>query len=151
MARSEPDQLWSALVDVYQPVLREVVDALESGAGIDSGTYSALAYLVQADPSGRLALGELGSLMRARYSQPGMSRLVQRMEADGLVGRRTDRADGRVTVVVLTRRGRSRWERAHVVYREALEAQLGLYARGSNGAALTAALEALATELDPSG
>ena len=37
---------------------------------------------------GRLRLSELHELMHPRYSQPGLSRLVQRMEADGLVERR---------------------------------------------------------------
>ena len=85
-ADDDDQQLWSALVDVYQPVLRDVVDVLERDAGIDSGTYSALAYLDRAGR--RMRLRELHDLMRVRYSQPGLSRLVQRMEADGIVERR---------------------------------------------------------------
>ena len=34
-----------------------------------------------------MRLSELQALMRVRYSQPGLSRLVQRMEGDGLVER----------------------------------------------------------------
>ena len=55
MAHDETQRLWSALVDVYQPVLRDVVAALERDAGIDSGTYSALAYLDRA--GGRMRSG----------------------------------------------------------------------------------------------
>ena len=44
--------------------------------------------------------------MHPRYSQPGLSRLVQRMEADGLVERRADPGDGRATTLVMTRAGR---------------------------------------------
>jgi DNA-binding MarR family transcriptional regulator len=65
---------------VYQPVLRDVVATLEQDAGIDSGTYSVLAYLDRAESPMRLR--ELQELMRVRYSQPGLSRLVQRMERD---------------------------------------------------------------------
>ena len=43
-----------------------------------------------AEPSGRMRLSELQELMHPRYSQPGLSRLVQRMEADGLLERRAD-------------------------------------------------------------
>ena len=81
---------WSSVVAVYQSVLHDVVRSLETDAGLDSGVFSALAYLARADPPGRLRLGDLHDLMHPRYSQPGLSRLVQRMEADGLVERRTD-------------------------------------------------------------
>ncbi len=124
MAGPEQTQrLWSALVAVYQPVLREVVDALERDAGIDSGTYSALAYLDQA--GGRMRIGDLHALLRVRYSQPGLSRLVQRMERDGIVERHIDPDDRRGTVVSLTRRGRTRFRRAHEVYTAALGEHLG--------------------------
>ena len=107
---------WSARVAVYPSVLHDVVQALEGEAGLDSGVFSALAYLARAEPSGRLSLSALHDLMHPRYSQPGLSRLVQRMEADGLVERRTDPRDGRATVLVLTRAGRARFNRADGVY-----------------------------------
>src|SRR5690349_9259619 len=112
------DQLraWSALVSVYQSVLHDVVRALEGDAGLDSGVFSALAYLARAEPNGRLRLSELHELMHPRYSQPGLSRLVQRMEAEGLVERRVDPDDGRAAVVVLTRSGRARFAKADAVY-----------------------------------
>ena len=59
--------------------------------------------------AGRMRLSELHELMHPRYSQPGLSRLVQRMEADGLVERRADPDDGRATVLVMTRAGRARF------------------------------------------
>ena len=93
---------WSSLVAVYQSVLHDVVRALENDAGLDSGVFSALAYLARAEPRGRLRLSELQELMHPRYSQPGLSRLVQRMEADGLVERRADPGDGRATILATT-------------------------------------------------
>ena len=142
---SSPDavqRLWSALVDVYQPVLRDVVTVLERDAGIDSGTYSALAYLDRA--GGRMQLRDLHALMRVRYSQPGLSRLVQRMEADGLVDRRVHAEDRRGTVVALRRAGRDRFRRAHEVYVAALEEHLGRNLSAAAAAELTDALESLA-------
>lgn len=123
MADPTAPELWRALVDVYQPVLREVVTELERDAGIDSGTYSVLAYLDRA--GGALRLSELQALMRVRYSQPGLSRLVQRMEADGLVDRAHVPDDGRATTVRLTRAGRARTRTARAVYDRALEHHLG--------------------------
>ena len=64
---------------VYQSVLHDVVRALETDAGMDSGVFSALAYLARAEPRGRMLLTELVELMHPRYSQHGLSRLVQRM------------------------------------------------------------------------
>jgi len=129
-------------VAVYQSVLHDVVRALENDAGLDSGVFSALAHLVRAEPAGRLPLAELQELMHPRYSQPGLSRLVQRMEADGLVTRRRDPADGRATVLVLTRAGSARFERADAVYREALREHFGRHLT-------TAQARALETALDP--
>ncbi len=134
--------LWSAIVDVYQPVLREVVDVLERDAGLDSGVYSALAYLDR-EPDG-LRIGELHDRMRVRYSQPGLSRLVQRMEADGLVRRLTDPADRRRTSLALTRAGRAQFRRAQRVYRDALDEHLGRFVDARDARALSTALEQVA-------
>jgi DNA-binding MarR family transcriptional regulator len=142
VAAPPTQRLWTAIVAVYQPVLREVVAALERDAGIDSGAYSVLAYLDQA--GGRLPLRELHELMRVRYSQPGLSRLVQRLEADGTVERRVDPDDRRATTVALTRAGRLRFRRAHDVYVAALDDHLGQSVAGSAATTLATALEDLA-------
>jgi DNA-binding MarR family transcriptional regulator len=134
-------RVWSALVAVYQPVLRDVVAALERDAGIDSGSYSVLAYLDRA--GGRMPLRELQELMRVRYSQPGLSRLVQRLERERLVARVTDADDRRATIVRLTPTGRVRFRRAHDVYTAALEEHLGRHLVSGPVAALTEQLEGL--------
>jgi len=141
-----PDGLeaWSALVAVYQSVLHDVVRALEDEAGLDSGVFSALAYLARAEPSGRLRMSALHELMHPRYSQPGMSRLVQRMEADGLVERRPDPDDGRASVLVLTRAGRTRFGRADAVYAAAVGEHFGRHLSAAQARALSAALAPVA-------
>ena len=135
---------WSALVAVYQSVLHDVVRALENDAGIDSGVFSALAYFARAEPAGRMRLSELHELMHPRYSQPGLSRLVQRMEADGLVERRADPDDGRATVLVMTRAGRARFAKADAVYRSALRKEFGRHLSTAEAQALEAALHPVA-------
>jgi DNA-binding MarR family transcriptional regulator len=147
VSRNQVHRLWSALVDVYQPVLRDVVTALERDAGIDSGTYSALAYLDRA--GGRMRLRDLQDSMRVRYSQPGLSRLVQRMEADGSVERAVDLGDRRGTLVALTRAGRARFRRAHAVYEAALDEHLGRNVTAADADALARALEDLASRRSP--
>jgi DNA-binding MarR family transcriptional regulator len=139
------DQLdaWRALVAVYQSVLHDVVRALENDAGMDSGVFSALAYLARAEPRGRMRLSELLELMHPRYSQPGLSRLVQRMEADGLVERRADPDDGRATVLQMTRAGRARFVRADLIYTDAVREHFGRHLEPAEARTLQHSLDAL--------
>jgi DNA-binding MarR family transcriptional regulator len=139
----DPLPSWSALVTVYQSVLHDVVAALDDFAGIDSGVFSALAYLERADRH-RMPMSELQRLMHPRYSQPGFSRLVQRMESDGLVERRTDPADGRAATVGLTRTGRSRFRSANAVYVDALRVGFGRHLRDDEHRRLTSILTQVA-------
>lgn len=121
---TDPLPSWSALATVYQAVLHDVVAALDEFGGMDSGVFSALAYLERVRPH-RMPMGELQLLMYPRYSQPGFSRLVQRMEAEGLVERRPDPADRRASIVALTRAGRSQFRNANIVYVDALRVAFG--------------------------
>ena len=84
--------------------------------------------------------------MHPRYSQPGFSRLVQRMEADGLVERRPDPDDGRA------RRSssppasaRSRYAAANAVYTAELRRSFGRHLRADQHAALAALLDSVAS------
>ncbi len=139
---------WSALVDVYQSVLHDVVAALDARVGIDSGVFSALAYLERAQRAHRLPMGELQGLMHPRYSQPGFSRLVQRMESDGLVERHRDPADLRATIVVTTRAGRKRFREANAVYTDALRTSFSCHLDPAEHRQLTEILGRVATGRD---
>ena len=147
-AAHDPLPSWSALVAVYQSVLHEVVAALEHEAATDSGVFSALAYLARAQPPNRLPMAELQRAMHPRYSQPGFSRLVQRMEHDGLVERRPDPADRRATIVVLTRAGRRQFREANEVYVAALRDSFGRHVRDDEHARLAAILTRVADRRD---
>ena len=142
---AEPLESWSALVNVYQAVLHDVVAALDHETGIDSGVFSVLAYLERAEPPHRLPMGELQRAMHPRYSQPGFSRLVQRMEADGLVERRVDRTDRRATIIATTRAGRKQFLRANSIYIATLRTSFGRHLRASEHARLAAILGRVAT------
>ncbi len=65
-------------------------------------------------------LSKLRRLMLTRYSQPGLSRLVKRMEADGLLKRSAHPVDGRATILALTRAGKELYRRSLRVYQDAL-------------------------------
>lgn len=138
--RSGATDSWSALVAVYQSVLHDIVGALERDAGLDSGVFSALAYLERAEPAGRMRLSDLQTLMHPRYSQPGLSRLVQRMAADGLITRRADPADRRAVTLSITAKGRARYRRADEVYTAAVREHFARHLTAPERARLTAVL-----------
>ena len=106
---------------LHQSVLRPVVGQLDTECNIEPGMFAVLVYLHDArDSSGVVPLAVLQRLMRARYSQPGLSRLVKRMEARGLIKRATHPTDGRATILALTRSGNDLYKRSVRVYQDAL-------------------------------
>jgi DNA-binding MarR family transcriptional regulator len=142
--------VWSALVAVYQSVLHDIVQVLAERAGMDSGVFSALAYLERANPPHRMAMSELQRHLHPRYSQPGLSRLVQRMEHDGLVERRRDPVDGRATILVSTRVGRRAYQRANAAYTAAVHQHFGRHLNGGEGRDLADALHRVGARRDAS-
>ncbi|GAA4553440.1 MarR family winged helix-turn-helix transcriptional regulator [Pseudonocardia xishanensis] len=77
----------------------------------------ALSVLDELDRNGPRRVTELAALERT--SQPGMTGIVGRLEAAGLVGRAPDPADGRATLVSATPEGR-----AYITERHARRAAL---------------------------
>jgi DNA-binding MarR family transcriptional regulator len=96
-------------VDAWEALLRAQITLLKEFAAdfrsepVSLPEYDVL-YTLTRLPAGQGRLGELAETVR--LSQPGLSRLVARMEVEGLVKRDRDPADGRGTLVRLTDRGR---------------------------------------------
>ena len=74
--------------------------------------------LAQLDMAGRLGLTELASSIL--LSQSGLSKLLDRMEAAGLVRRDPDPRDGRAAFAAITPRGRSLARKARHSHHEFL-------------------------------
>jgi DNA-binding MarR family transcriptional regulator len=146
MTDADPLAAWSAIVSLYQAVLHDVVGRLGDEADMDSGVFSALAYLERAEPAHRMRLADLQQLMHPRYSQPGLSRLVQRMELDGLVERRPDPDDGRAAILVTTARGRRAYARANRVYEAAVHEHFGRHLDARDRAHLQSMLGRVMTQ-----
>jgi DNA-binding MarR family transcriptional regulator len=87
---------------------------------------------------------------REAISQPGMTGLVARLAAAGLVERGPDPTDGRATLVSITKTGRDWLARRHAVRAQRVAAQLRRLPEGDRSAlmAATAALTNLAAQ-DP--
>jgi DNA-binding MarR family transcriptional regulator len=93
---------WRSLLRLYSTVMRRVDRELERAHRLGNTEYGVLVVLVNA-PERSLRLGELAACNMA--SAGGMSRIVDRLAALGLVERRPAPDDRRGAVVQLTDRG----------------------------------------------
>lgn len=90
------DQLHSAAIGLLRQLRRE-----DDAIGITAPRLSALSVVVFGGP---LTLGQLASAEQVK--PPTMTRLVTGLEEDGLVERRDDASDGRLTQIHATAKGR---------------------------------------------
>lgn len=102
---TEQRTAWLGLLDVHNRVVKELDQELEREHRLSLSTYSVLATLTRS-PEGRLQMSELAD--RMLISRPGMTRLIERLEHDGLVERRRDGADSRQVYAAITERGLER-------------------------------------------
>src|SRR5579864_7911172 len=100
--RDTADKLHSAAVHLLRAL--RVADA---ETGLSPARLSALSVLVF---GGDCSLTQLASAEGVR--PPTMTRLIQGLEADGLVERAPDSSDGRAMILRATRRGRATLEKA---------------------------------------
>ena len=90
------DQLHSGAIGLLRQLRRE-----DDSTGITAPRLSALSVVVFGGP---LTLGQLAGAEQVR--PPTMTRIVTGLEEDGLVERRDDASDGRLTQIHATAKGR---------------------------------------------
>lgn len=90
-------------------VLQRHLSRADAGPGLTRARLSALGLLVMGGPR---TLGELAAAEHVR--PPTMTRLVHAMEADGLVAREPNPADGRSVVIRATLHGEEQLEHGRV-------------------------------------
>jgi DNA-binding MarR family transcriptional regulator len=126
--------------------LVDVLDAeLARDAGIPLRWYDALVHLEET-PDG-LRMNELAE--RILYSKSGFTRVVDRMEAAGLVRRVRPDHDRRSILVVLTDEGRTTLERARRHHRHAIEQHFSSHLADTDIKALTRGLEKVSAHARP--
>ena len=126
--------------------LIDVLDSeLERDAGIPMRSYDVLVHLEES-PEG-LRMNELAE--RILYSKSGFTRVVDRLEAAGLVRRVRPENDRRSILVVLTDQGRATMEHARRHHRHAIERHFSEHLSDTDIKALTRALEKLSTHARP--
>ena len=111
---SPQGRAWRMLLTVGQSLVRALDREMEGGVGLDLQRYDVMLHVSEGERGRRMT-----DLARAVVlSKSGLTALVDRMEADGLLERRPDPEDRRATRVVLTDAGRSRFREASAFHRE---------------------------------
>lgn len=98
---------------VHSQLVEELGDELAEQAHMPLGWYDVLLQLVEA-PANRLRMSELAD--RVLLSRSGLSRLVDRLEREGLVTREPYPGDARGTYTALTDAGMRRMREASPVH-----------------------------------
>lgn len=136
---------WRALLGASK-VLVEAIDRDLRGAGVAPlSTYDVLFALYEA-PGRRLRMHELADA--TALSRSGLTRLVDRLEAEGVLAREPDPDDRRGTYAVLTGAGRAALRSTWPAYAAGIERHFGRHLTDRQAEALRDALEAVLAETD---
>jgi len=106
-------QVWDTLVETPFGLYSTWEQRLDEACGIPALHFHVLQTLATA-PDGRVKLQELAAAVR--HSQSGTTRLVDRLEKEGLVVRHSCEEDRRVTWALLSEKGQAIYGRAVPVW-----------------------------------
>ena len=145
--RSSPDHLaaWRALLTAHAELTERIDAALRAAGVIPLRWYDALLCLYEA-PGRRLRLAELAKA--ALLSRSGLTRLVDRLEAAGLLTREPCEDDARGAYAVLTPQGLQALRRCWRVYGAEIEARVGRRLTAAEARTLRGLLVRLAEETE---
>lgn len=105
------------LVEVYGRLERQLGRSLEGACDLPHVWFEVLLRLARS-PEGQLAMGRLAD--QIVLTSGGVTRLIDRMEAAGLVERRSCATDRRVQYATITEKGTEKLEEAAEVHRHNL-------------------------------
>ncbi len=98
-------ETWRAFLTAHALLTRRLDEDLRTEEGLTLGEYSALLQVAEA-PGRKLRMNQLATGIF--LSRSGVTRLIDRLEADGLIERSTCTDDGRGALAVLTDAGLAR-------------------------------------------
>lgn len=129
---------WRAVLRAQAAAVRRINASLTDSGGLALESYDVLLELYHA-PGRRLRLGELGE--RVVLTRSGISRLVSRLEREGLVEREAVDGDGRGVVAHLTREGVRRFRATWPLYARGIDEHFARHLRRGDAARVASALE----------
>jgi DNA-binding MarR family transcriptional regulator len=136
--------VWRSFLRTHTHLLRQLEHQLQAHGKVALGNYDVLVQLAEA-PDNKLRMSELAEAVL--LSRSGLTRLVDRLQKDGLVARQPDPDDARGTYTVLTGKGRDTLRDASLVH---LAGVADLVLTRLSDAELRQ-LQALMIKLDPAG
>lgn len=104
---------WRGLLRVHSALVKALDAKLEAAHGLPLSSYEVLLFLDCA-PGHKLRMAELAE--HVLLSRSGMTRLIDRLERDGLVARNTCMRDGRGCYAALTAEGEQVLEQARATH-----------------------------------
>ena len=110
---------WGVLVEGYSRVMARLQQDLQNECGLPPTWFEVLLRLARS-PGGRLKMTELA--VEVSFSSGGFTRLADRLEAAGYLGREPCPTDRRAAYAVITADGRSVVEHAAKVHVRGLQA-----------------------------
>ncbi len=111
---------WRGLLRAYGCLAKRLDTELERAHNLPLSSYEVLSTL-QASSSGRMRMCDLAD--QAQLSRSGLTRLVDRLERDGLLERCSCDHDARGSYACLTSSGRARLKEARVTHLGVVRAQ----------------------------
>jgi DNA-binding MarR family transcriptional regulator len=138
--RRESIELWEDLVRAHSAILARLEAEMETEQGLQLRWYEVLLHLSRA-PEGRLRMQDLAQI--SLQSKSGLSRLVDRMEAAGLVTRESCPSDRRGILAAITPAGRRRFRRAAPLHVRGIERHFGRHLAPPGSEALRSLLACL--------
>ena len=129
---------WKLFLESYRRVLDTLDDELQSGRGLSLTRYDVLVQLFGAADH-RLRMNQLAS--RILLSKSGLTRLIDRMEAEGLVERASSPNDRRGSFAVLTPRGEQVFREAAPLHLDGIHKHFACHLTAAEAKTLAKAFE----------
>ena len=147
MSRPSPHQLadWRVFLESAYALIDTPDAEMQSERNITIGWYDALVHLE--DAADGLSMTEFAN--RILTSKSGLTRVVDRMEAAGLVRRERPPEDRRVVKVLITPAGRKTLQDARAVHHRGIQEHYVQHLTARELAALTAAMEKVRDHVRP--
>lgn len=146
MLSSVGRQAWIAFYTAQLTLIREIGRAMQTETGIGMEEYGVLLGLEMAEEN-RLRMGEIAGM--SSLSPSGITRLVDRLEKDGLVVRQSCPNDRRALHCALTPIGLARREEAWQVYQREIEARFASCMSDEEASTLTQVLRRMSDLWEP--
>lgn len=140
MASKTPSHTWALMLTAHA-VLLEAMQARLKAADLPPLEWYDVLWALEQAPAHRLRMGALAQrLLLTRFNA---TRLVDRLEQEGLVQRQQSKEDRRGAEAVLTAKGRTLRAKMWTVYRATIEENFNRHLDAGQHAALAGMLEKL--------